>query len=274
MSKFDVISARFSGLHAKRIDLSLGRIERLLAPWDRRTAVCLRSFTSPARTARARRSPSCAPCSKLRASVFTSTRRPIWCGSTSASASTAGWSTTTPSRTPLTAANARMRARISRFFEITTAAAFLLFADIPADYLLLEVGLGGRFDATNVIDGPAATVITPVSIDHPEFLGATIDRIAFEKAGILKRGDRDHRRAGPGRARGARARGATGRRPADRRRARLPCPRRTRTPHLRRPRRTARPAAAASGRPTPISERRDGDRRAASGGARLCVSRV
>jgi dihydrofolate synthase / folylpolyglutamate synthase len=73
-------------------------------------------------------------------------------------------------------------------FEITTAAALLLFSEIPADYLLLEVGLGGRFDATNVIDDPAATIITPVSIDHPEFLGVTVDKIAFEKAGILKPG--------------------------------------------------------------------------------------
>jgi dihydrofolate synthase / folylpolyglutamate synthase len=73
-------------------------------------------------------------------------------------------------------------------FEITTAAAFLLFSETPADYLLLEVGLGGRYDATNVIDRPAASVITPVSMDHPEFLGATIDKIAYEKAGILKAG--------------------------------------------------------------------------------------
>ena len=73
-------------------------------------------------------------------------------------------------------------------FEITTAAALLLFSETPADYLLLEVGLGGRYDATNVIDRPAATVITPVSIDHPEFLGATVDKIAYEKAGILERG--------------------------------------------------------------------------------------
>ena len=73
-------------------------------------------------------------------------------------------------------------------FEITTAAAFDLFAASPADVLLLEVGLGGRFDATNVIDRPAASVITPVSMDHPEFLGASVDKIAFEKAGILKRG--------------------------------------------------------------------------------------
>ena len=66
-------------------------------------------------------------------------------------------------------------------FEITTAAALLLFSETPADYLLLEVGLGGRFDATNVIDRPAATVITPVSIDHPEFLGATVDKIASKR---------------------------------------------------------------------------------------------
>jgi dihydrofolate synthase/folylpolyglutamate synthase len=73
-------------------------------------------------------------------------------------------------------------------FEITTAAALLLFSRIPADYLLLEVGLGGRYDATNVIAHPAATIITPVSFDHPEFLGSTIEKIAGEKAGIIKRG--------------------------------------------------------------------------------------
>ena len=73
-------------------------------------------------------------------------------------------------------------------FEITTAAAFLLFARHPADVLLLEVGLGGRLDATNVVDRPLATVITPVSFDHAEFLGGTLAQIAAEKAGILKSG--------------------------------------------------------------------------------------
>ncbi len=73
------------------------------------------------------------------------------------------------------------------FFEITTAAALKLFSEHPADYLLLEVGLGGRVDATNVVAKPAATVITPVSYDHPEFLGTTVAEIAFEKAGIIKR---------------------------------------------------------------------------------------
>jgi dihydrofolate synthase / folylpolyglutamate synthase len=74
------------------------------------------------------------------------------------------------------------------FFEITTAAALLAFARAPADILLLEVGLGGRLDATNVIERPALSVITPVSIDHIEFLGDTLAKIAFEKAGILKPG--------------------------------------------------------------------------------------
>ncbi|SHG89740.1 bifunctional folylpolyglutamate synthase/dihydrofolate synthase [Cognatishimia maritima] len=73
------------------------------------------------------------------------------------------------------------------YFEITTCAALLAFARQPADYTLLEVGLGGRLDATNVID-PEVTVITPVSIDHEQFLGNTLAKIAAEKAGIIKRG--------------------------------------------------------------------------------------
>ena len=74
------------------------------------------------------------------------------------------------------------------FFEITTAAAFLAMAETPADYTLLEVGLGGRLDATNVIDRPRLSVVTPVSIDHQQYLGETLAEIAGEKAGILKPG--------------------------------------------------------------------------------------
>ena len=74
------------------------------------------------------------------------------------------------------------------FFEITTAAAFLAFARTAADWLLLEVGLGGRLDATNVVDRPALCVITPVSFDHQQYLGDTLALIAGEKAGILKPG--------------------------------------------------------------------------------------
>ncbi len=74
------------------------------------------------------------------------------------------------------------------FFEITTCAAFLAFARTPADWTLLEVGLGGRLDATNVVDTPRLTIITPVSLDHQSFLGDTVGAIAGEKAGIIKRG--------------------------------------------------------------------------------------
>jgi dihydrofolate synthase/folylpolyglutamate synthase len=76
------------------------------------------------------------------------------------------------------------------FFEITTAAAFLAFARLPADYLLLEVGLGGRLDATNVIAAPQLTVITTIDYDHQQYLGDTLSLIAGEKAGVLKRGVR------------------------------------------------------------------------------------
>jgi len=73
------------------------------------------------------------------------------------------------------------------YFEITTCAAMLAMARTPAEFTLLEVGLGGRLDATNVIDQPALTVITPVSVDHEQFLGDTLAKIAGEKAGISMR---------------------------------------------------------------------------------------
>lgn len=74
------------------------------------------------------------------------------------------------------------------YFEITTAAALLAMSRVPADATLLEVGLGGRLDATNVVAQPALTIITPVSMDHESYLGTTLAEIAGEKAGIIKRG--------------------------------------------------------------------------------------
>ena len=73
-------------------------------------------------------------------------------------------------------------------FEATTATALLAFSEVPADLLILEVGLGGRFDATNVIEHPALSVITPVDFDHKQFLGSDLAKIAGEKAGIIKQG--------------------------------------------------------------------------------------
>ncbi|WP_339781419.1 folylpolyglutamate synthase/dihydrofolate synthase family protein [uncultured Thalassospira sp.] len=74
------------------------------------------------------------------------------------------------------------------YFEITQAAAFLAYSRIDADILLLETGLGGRFDATNILPNPTLCVVTPVSIDHQAFLGDTVEKIAFQKAGIMKPG--------------------------------------------------------------------------------------
>ena len=73
------------------------------------------------------------------------------------------------------------------YFEATTCAAFLAFAEAPADYAIIEVGLGGRLDATNVIDNPLATLVTAVDLDHQQFLGETIAAVASEKAGIFRR---------------------------------------------------------------------------------------
>lgn len=74
------------------------------------------------------------------------------------------------------------------FFEITTAMAFVAFSRTPADICLLEVGMGGRLDCTNVIENPLATIISAIGIDHAEHLGDTIEKIAAEKAGIMKAG--------------------------------------------------------------------------------------
>ena len=73
-------------------------------------------------------------------------------------------------------------------FEILTAVTFVLFSEHPADAAIIEVGLGGRFDATNVIDNPAVSLIMPISIDHEAFLGDRVELIAAEKAGIIKPG--------------------------------------------------------------------------------------
>jgi dihydrofolate synthase / folylpolyglutamate synthase len=73
-------------------------------------------------------------------------------------------------------------------FEILTAVTFILFSEHPADVAIIEVGLGGRYDATNVIERPAVTLITSVSLDHEAFLGDRVELIAAEKAGIIKPG--------------------------------------------------------------------------------------
>ena len=114
-------------------------------------------------------------------------------------------------------------------FEITTAAAFLAFARRPADALLIETGLGGRLDATNVIARPRLTALAPISLDHQSFLGEHLAQIAFEKAGILKPERAVHRRAAASRGAGG-DRGARGR---DRRTLAGPWPRLAGAPRSR-----------------------------------------
>ena len=178
---------RLSRLHPKKIDLSLGRIERLLEalgrPQDRLPPVIHVAGTNG-------KGSTCAFLKAIseaageRCHVYTSphlvrfNERIVLAGEIVDDAR-------------LEDAFARCEAANGEheitFFEITTAAAFLLFSEVPADRLILEVGLGGRVDATNVLPKPQCTVITPVSLDHQAFLGDTIELIAAEKAGIIKR---------------------------------------------------------------------------------------
>ncbi|MEA2840192.1 MAG: dihydrofolate synthase / folylpolyglutamate synthase [Methylobacteriaceae bacterium] len=191
MTSRDEILSRLLNLHPKRIDLSLGRIERLLAalgsPHERLPPVIHVAGTNGKGSTIAFMRAMLEAAGK-RVHVYTSPHlidfnERIRIGR-------AGGGRLIDDRaleaTLQRCEEANARVPIT-FFEITTAAAFLLFAQHPADVLLLEVGLGGRVDATNVIAHPALTIVTPVSIDHPEFLGDTIEKIAVEKAGIFKR---------------------------------------------------------------------------------------
>lgn len=193
MNRSDAFLARFLALHPKEIDLSLGRIERLLASLGNphramppvihvagtngkgSTVAFLRAMLEAAGHA---------------VHVYTSPHlvrfhERIRLGVKGGRGRLVSEDELIDAFERVEAANAG--APIT-FFEITTAAAYLLFHEHPADVVLLETGLGGRFDTTNVIDKPLATAITRISIDHTRFLGETLAEIASAKAGILKRG--------------------------------------------------------------------------------------
>ncbi len=184
----DAISARFAPLHPRRIDLSLGRIERLLAdlgaPHLRLPRIVHVAGTNGKGSTVAFMR-AILEAAGQRVHVYTSPHLVRFNERIRLAGEIVDDARLEAALDECERVNAGQSISV---FEITTAAAFLLFSQTPADYLLLEVGLGGRFDATNVIDKPAASVITPISIDHPEFLGATVDKIAYEKAGILRRG--------------------------------------------------------------------------------------
>jgi dihydrofolate synthase / folylpolyglutamate synthase len=188
MSQQDAILTRFAPLHPKKIDLSLGRIERLLgdlgAPQkDLPPVVHVAGTNGKGSTIAFMR--AALEAAGKRVHVYTSPHLVRFNERVRLAGALVDDERLTQALDRCEEINAGQPITV---FEITTAAALLLFAETPADYLLLEVGLGGRYDATNVIDRPAAAVIASISIDHVEFFGPTIERIAYEKAGVLKRG--------------------------------------------------------------------------------------
>ncbi|MEA2858668.1 MAG: dihydrofolate synthase / folylpolyglutamate synthase [Methylobacteriaceae bacterium] len=191
MKRRDEILSRLLTLHPKRIDLSLGRIERLLSalsnPHERLPPVVHVAGTNGKGSTIAFMRAMLEAAGKS-VHVYTSPHLIDFNERIRIGRPGRGRLVDEDAlEEALARCEAANRGEAITFFEITTAAAFLLFAENPADVLLLEVGLGGRVDATNVVAHPALTIVTPVSMDHPEFLGDTIEKIAVEKAGIFKR---------------------------------------------------------------------------------------
>jgi dihydrofolate synthase/folylpolyglutamate synthase len=190
MTSIDSIVARLTALHPKKIDLSLDRMHRILGALDhpeRRLPPVIHVAGTNGKGSTIAFMRGILEAAGLRVHVYTSPHLVRFNERFRIGNNNQG---TLVSDEALAAALAHCE-RVNgnapiTVFEITTAAGFLLFASHPADLLLLEVGLGGRLDATNVVDRPLATVITPVSLDHAEHLGDTLGKIALEKAGILK----------------------------------------------------------------------------------------
>ena len=184
----DAALKRFEGLYPDTIELSLGRIEHALdalgRPQDRLPPVIHVAGTNGKGSTCAFMR-AMAEAAGLTVHVFTSphlvrfNERIRLAGKLVDDAALIGWLDRT--------FEAIGGGQITHF-EATTAAALLAFSEVPADVLILEVGLGGKYDATNVIGAPALSVITPVDYDHAQFLGTDLAGIAAEKAGIIKAG--------------------------------------------------------------------------------------
>jgi dihydrofolate synthase/folylpolyglutamate synthase len=188
MSQVDSIIERLMALHPKRIDLSLERIERLLAALghpERKLPPVIHVAGTNGKGSTVAFLRAMLEAAGKRTHVYTSPHLVRYNERFRLDGRLASDAELSASLAECEKANGGAPITV---FEITTAAAFLLFARNPADVLILEVGLGGRLDATNVIEQPLASVITPVSIDHTDFLGDTLEKIATEKAGIIKRG--------------------------------------------------------------------------------------
>ena len=186
----DAMLARLLALHPKRIDLGLDRIERLLAALDhpeRRLPPVIHVAGTNGKGSTIAFARAILEAAGQRVHIYTSPNLVRLNERFRIGQQDGG---RLVGDAELGAALAECEAKNGdapiTVFEIETAAAFLLFSRHPADVALLEVGLGGRLDATNVVERPLASVITRVSLDHREFLGDTIEKIAAEKAGILK----------------------------------------------------------------------------------------
>ena len=188
MARSDAVLDRLTRLHPKLIDLSLGRIEGLLSALDhpeRKLAPVVHIAGTNGKGSTLAFLRAMLEAAGKRVQVYTS---PHLVRFHERIRLTGGPIPEPELAALLEACEAANGPAPITFFEITTAAAFLAFAREPADLLLLETGLGGRLDATNVIAQPRLTAISPISVDHVQFLGGTIEEIAFEKAGILKPG--------------------------------------------------------------------------------------
>src|ERR1700686_3534793 len=184
----DAIIARLNALHPKRIDLSLDRVQRLLAATDhpeRKLPPVIHVAGTNGKGSTIAFLRAILEAAGKRTHVYTSPHL-VRFNERFRLGEGALVSDVELGATLEECERANAGAPIT-VFEITTAVGLVLFARHPADVLLMEVGLGGRLDATNVIEHPLATIITPISIDHIDFLGDTIEKIAAEKAGILKR---------------------------------------------------------------------------------------
>lgn len=192
MKQVDTILARLLALHPKRIDLSLDRIERLLARLghpERGLPAIIHVAGTNGKGSTIAFMRAILEATGLRVHVYTSPHLVRFNERFRLGRAGGGALVSDVELARVLESCERANAGDPiTVFEITTAAGLLLFAQHPADVLLMEVGLGGRLDATNVIEHPLATVITPVSMDHADYLGDTIGEIAKEKAGILKPG--------------------------------------------------------------------------------------
>jgi dihydrofolate synthase/folylpolyglutamate synthase len=190
MTSIDSIVARLLALHPKRIDLTLERMWRILAALghpERRLPGVLHVAGTNGKGSTIAFMRAILEAAGLRVHVYTSPHLVRFNERFRLGGSPEGrLASDAELAEALTECERANGGAPITVFEITTAAGLFLFAQHPADILLLEVGLGGRLDATNVVAHPLATVIAPVSLDHAEFLGDTVGKIAAEKAGILK----------------------------------------------------------------------------------------